>query len=229
MKWVILSTNPAALHATIESAQAYSKIALPFAVAIVRDPETYKAFELVTRRLKVQIHPVETLDGTVSDILMLPRENGTLEAMSLITLDTMLFIREPKFNVAWATLRDDYDMLGVDVMLDRHTVPADGHGLPWYFWKHEQHKPFRFGTVYRTADILGPLSSAAFDAPVTLLHAMNRDTSFFRRARMACLDTPAIVYYPSLEDYPRATAVSRYLGGEIIDRSNPTTWKPYKS
>ena len=246
MKWLILASHPARLHALLESAARHLPNIEPDLILDESQvtPDLMNAYSVFSGsgfkgmfRLATQSH---FWREAVLTAIQAPRKNGSIEPMAMVTPDTMLFTRKVVLRDAWDCLSDEETLgvsLGLGVVSDwvhfeeRRWV---GKRTSAYTWKWPDvpgiyGHAFSYGTVYRTGDLLGPLCRNEWDSPETLRDALSNDATLRRRPRMACLPEPALIDCHVEDESMNA----RYCGGDVIDidrlpdTPNRYYWKPY--
>ena len=207
MNWITFTKDePDLLHCHLESAED----GLPYIVPNVVMESTNDASRLgyvdVGKRFSVDWHVVDagSIQQTVADILCLTRHNGTLEPMLLLTTDSMVFLDRVGLSTVWNVLKDR-KILGVSLTLDakREGPPltelhfvhneADVYCWQWRGCEGAWGAPQAFGVIYRTSDILGPLSRLEWNDPESLQKAVSGDASLRSKERMACFAQATIL------------------------------------
>ena len=226
MNWIIISADrPAQLQLLLESAAEYFPSVFPYVVFDASSTEMLSAYGLVHERFRAAWHRTSDVREVVGDIVCHTRPNGTLEPMTLITNDFTLFQERVYTNDAWAALLDN-DTLGLSLfrssketgpgLLSEPSTRTQSERFSWR-WREATtpwREPFSLGTIYRTSDLIGPLTRTVWGTPGTLCSAMETEVSFDRRPKLQCLGDPALALYPT-----REPTLGKYLNGQCIDRS----------
>lgn len=235
MRWIVLSdSSPAKLHAHLESASRFMARQKPD-ILFTCEPNspTMEAYAIVSSRFRSTwtpwLTPASFRQGLL-DLVETLRPNGTTEWMTLITTDNMLFRRTVAADDAWLVLSNG-DLLGVDL------CEAPQGGMAAYYLKNGTHyfswkwaAPFRFGTIYRTADLLGPMQQTVWNTRENLVSTVDYDPSFLRRPKMACWPEESLQTF-GIND---PTATGRILQGDCPDSEmllvdpNQYRWKLYQ-
>jgi hypothetical protein len=194
MRWIILSDNPKKLQVLLDSAGDGLPHTTPQVLIYAQPPlEGYASIQGVCRLLvsKSLASDTETIVGWT-------QLNGTLEPMTLITTDDMVFSSRVNLQDAWYAM-NNHSIAGLSLTHSPESKGlklSEGHflrgGAPCYTWDWDQW--FSFGTIYRTGDLLGPICRAQWNSPSELLTALNSDVALRRRNRMACLSISPLSY-----------------------------------
>jgi hypothetical protein len=206
MRWVIISSGKADhLMTCLASAESHLPHVTPDILITDRSQETTNTCERMARRFVANWFPWLGRD----DLLNLlesakPGKHG--EVLTLFTTDSDIFCNRVNLYGALAILNSHPDVRGVSLKLVPDSITI-GHppamvyesraSSPWLEWtwpgaQGDWGLSFSFGTIYRTNDILFPVSRTAWTTPAEMIAAIRSEPLNTRRSRMACFQLNAI-------------------------------------
>jgi len=210
MRWLIFARQPARLHALLESATLHMPYAYPeVLIDLPATDELWDCYVKLNKRFKVGIittHPDKWRE-TLRQVILRSHPNGHTARIILFSTDRMLLFHQARLHDAWKALQDGHT-LGVSLTLSpsmerspaepRHFrgSPSGLHTWEWVDQPAEWGRAFDFGVVYRTSDILGPISRLEYHSPESLREAIYGDPGLSRRSRMACLAEACMMDQP---------------------------------